>query len=113
MSTSAAASPVSGLTLSAASVSGTDAEAISGGLVSAGLAGAGLGSDLFEVVVMLMSFPSRHCIRHGAPPDCTWLDEAELVVLPRRWPPRLSKSPKPAAGWRGQTKTSAPKGVAT
>ena len=64
-------------------------------------------------VVMLMSFPSRHCIRHGAQPGCTWLDETELAVPPTRWPPGLAKSPKPVAGWRGQTKTPTPKAVAT
>jgi cation transport ATPase len=50
VSTSARASPVSGFTLSDASVSGTDAEAMSGGFVFAGVAGAGLASDLSGVV---------------------------------------------------------------
>jgi len=38
-------------------------------------------------------------------PGCTWLDDTEPSVPPARWPPRLAKSPKPVAGWRGQTKT--------
>ena len=65
------------------------------------------------LVVMLMSFPWRHCIRHGAPPGCTWLDDTKLAVPPTRGLPRLAKSPKPVAGWRGQTKTPTPKAVAT
>src|ERR1035441_7410524 len=52
----------------------------------------------------LMLFPSRPCIRRAAPPGCTVLDEPELVALPTRWPSNLSKSPKPVAGWRAQTK---------
>ena len=28
-------------------------------------------------VVMLMSVPARHCIRHGAQPGRTWLDDRE------------------------------------
>ena len=56
--------------------------------------------------------PSRHCIRQPQP-GCTWLDETELAAPPPRWPPRLARSPKPVAGWRGQTKTPTPKAVAT
>ena len=65
------------------------------------------------LVVVLMSFPSRHCIRHGGQPGCSWLDDTELAVPPTRWLPRLAKSPRPVAGWRGQTKTPTPKAVAT
>src|ERR1017187_5505422 len=65
------------------------------------------------LVVMLRSLPSRQCIRRGAQPGCTWLDEPELAVPPTRGTPRLAKSPKPVAGWRGQTKTPTPKAVAT
>src|ERR1035441_7035822 len=50
MSTSECASPVSGLTLSDASVSGTDAEAMSGGLAFGGFEGAGSVSGLIGVV---------------------------------------------------------------
>jgi hypothetical protein len=44
VSTSARASPVSGLALSIASVSGTDAKAMSGGLALAGFKGTGTAS---------------------------------------------------------------------
>jgi P-type Mg2+ transporter len=50
------------------------------------------------LVVMLMSSPSRHCNRHGAQPDCSWLDDTGLPVPPKRGSPRLAKSPKPVAG---------------
>ena len=56
MSTSACVSPVSGFTWSAASVSGTDAEAMSGGLAFAGFEGAGSASDLFGVVRIVTTF---------------------------------------------------------
>jgi hypothetical protein len=65
------------------------------------------------LVVMLMSFPSRQCIRHGVQPGCILPDEAKLAVPLARWPLCLAKSPKPVAGWRGQTKTPAPKAIAT
>ena len=42
-----------------------------------------------------------------------WHDEAKLAAPLSRWPLCLAKSPKPVAGWRGQTKTPAPKAVAT
>ena len=60
----------------------------------------------------LRSFPSPRYIRHAARPGCTWLDEAALAAPPTRGPPCLARSPKPVAGWRGQTKTPAPRAVA-
>ena len=56
VSTSAPVNPVSGLTLSDASVSGTDADAISGGLVSAGMAGDRLASEFFAAICMVDTF---------------------------------------------------------
>jgi hypothetical protein len=54
---------------------------------------------------MLMSFPSRQCIRLGVQPGCTWLDDTKIAVPLAPGPPLLAKSPRPVAGWRGQTKT--------
>src|SRR5271157_707046 len=70
-------------------------------------------ADRPRVSLVSRSCPSRHCIRHGAPPGCTWLDDTELAVPPTRGPPCLAKCLKPVAGWRGQMKTSTPKAVAT
>ena len=64
-------------------------------------------------VVMLMTFPWRHCIRHGAQTGCSMLDDKELAALPTRGPHRPAKAPAPVAGWRGQTKTPTPKAIAT
>jgi hypothetical protein len=64
-------------------------------------------------VVTLTSFPSRRCIRHGAPPGCSWLDEREPSEPPKDLSARLSISPMLAAEWRARTKTPKPKAVAT
>src|ERR1035438_2906737 len=58
-------------------------------------------------------FPSRHCIRHGAQPGCSLLDDTALAAPATRGYRRLAKSPEPVAGWRGQTKTPTPKVDAT
>ena len=58
---------------------------------------------------MLNSIPSRHCIRPGAQPGCIWRDGAGPAGPLSRGPPRPARSPEPAAGWRGQTKTPAPR----
>jgi hypothetical protein len=56
--------------------------------------------------------PLPHCIRRGAQLGCSLLDVAELAVPLIRGCRRLAKSPKPAAGWRGRTKTSLPRAIA-
>jgi hypothetical protein len=58
---------VSGFTLSDASVSGTDAEAMSGGFVVAGFAGADLASDLSGVVGMVKIFFGAGAVHAGLP----------------------------------------------
>jgi hypothetical protein len=52
-------------------------------------------------------------VRQGAQPDCSGLDDTGLPVPPKRGSPRLAKSPKPVAGWRGRMKTTTAKVVAT
>jgi len=53
--------------------------------------------------------PSRQCIRHGAPPGCTCA--MSQCVLGRQHVGLLAmpRSPKPVAGWRGQTNTLTPR----
>jgi hypothetical protein len=58
---------VNALTLSDASVSGTDAEAMSGGFVVASFAGAGLVSDLSRVVGIVKIFSGAGAIHAGLP----------------------------------------------
>jgi len=64
-------------------------------------------------VVALTSFPSRRCIRRGAQPCCSWLDDREPSGPPEHLPARPSISPRPVAEWRARTKTPEPKAVAT
>ena len=58
-------------------------------------------------------FPWRHCIRRGAQPGCSLLDDTALAAPATRGHLRLAKSPEPVAGWRGQTKTPTPRAAAT
>jgi len=64
-------------------------------------------------VSLLIVIPLRCCIHHGVQPGCSWLDGTTLPGLPVYWSPCLAKSPKPVAGWRGQTKMPTSRAVAT
>lgn len=60
---------------------------------------------------MLMSLPSRQCIRHGAQLGCTWLDDSELAVLPTSL--RVVASMQPRLGMPSPTAITALLSTAT
>jgi hypothetical protein len=62
---------------------------------------------------MLINFPSRYRIRHGARRGCTWHDDAGPAVPPARATCRRARSREPVAGWRGRTRMPTPKAIAT
>ena len=64
-------------------------------------------------VFITLPFPLWLCIRRGAQPNYTWLDEIKLAVLPRHSTLSLAKFQELVAGLRGQTKMPTPRAVAT